>query len=55
MSTLVTTADVDAADRFDFIRELTATMWVPMEADPAAVAGQSGPLSGLVAGRQGVA
>ncbi|NMO57412.1 helix-turn-helix domain-containing protein [Actinoplanes sp. TBRC 11911] len=31
MSTLVTTADVDAADRFDFIRELTATMWVPME------------------------
>jgi AraC-like DNA-binding protein len=31
MSTLITTADVDAADRFDFIRELTATMWVPME------------------------
>jgi AraC-like DNA-binding protein len=31
MSTLVTTADVPAADRFDFIRELSATMWVPME------------------------
>jgi AraC-like DNA-binding protein len=31
MSTLVTTADIAAEDRFDFIRELTATMWVPME------------------------
>ena len=33
MGTLVTTADIPAADRFDFIRELTATMWVPMECD----------------------
>lgn len=31
MSTLVTTDDIPAADRFDFIRELTAMMWVPME------------------------
>jgi AraC-like DNA-binding protein len=31
MSTLVTTSDVPSADVFDFIRELTATMWVPME------------------------
>ena len=31
MGTLVTTTDIPAADRFDFIRELTATMWVPMD------------------------
>ena len=31
MSTFITTADTPAADRFDFIRDLTATIWVPME------------------------
>ncbi|HEX5204834.1 helix-turn-helix domain-containing protein [Paractinoplanes rhizophilus] len=33
MPTLVTTADVAPADRFDFIEELTATLWVPMECE----------------------
>jgi AraC-like DNA-binding protein len=31
MSTLVTTAEVSAGDQIDFIEDLTATMWVPME------------------------
>ena len=31
MSTLITTHEVPAADRLDFVRELTAATWVPME------------------------
>jgi hypothetical protein len=31
MSTLIRTDQVPAADRLDFIREMTATTWVPME------------------------
>ena len=31
MSTLIRTSQVPAADRMDFIRELTAATWVPME------------------------
>jgi AraC-like DNA-binding protein len=33
MSTLIRTDQVSAADRRDFIRDLTATTWVPMECD----------------------
>ena len=31
MSTLIRTDQVPAADRLDFVREMTATTWVPME------------------------
>ncbi|HEY7487243.1 MAG TPA: helix-turn-helix domain-containing protein [Streptosporangiaceae bacterium] len=31
MSTLIRTEEVSAADRLDFVREMTATTWVPME------------------------
>lgn len=34
MSTLIRTDQVPAADRLDFLRELTATTWVPMECCP---------------------
>jgi AraC-like DNA-binding protein len=31
MSTLIRTDDVSRADRLDFVREMSATMWVPMD------------------------
>ena len=31
MSTLIRTDQVSAADRIDFVREMTATTWVPMD------------------------
>ena len=31
MSTLIRTSQVPAADRLDFVREMTAATWVPME------------------------
>jgi len=31
MSTLIRTAEVPAADRLDFVREMAADTWVPME------------------------
>ena len=31
MSTLIRTDEVPAADRLEFVRQMTATTWVPME------------------------
>lgn len=31
MSTVIQTADVPAADRLDFVRDISATVWVPMD------------------------
>ena len=31
MSTLIRTDEVSAADRLDFVREMSATTWVPMD------------------------
>jgi AraC-binding-like domain len=38
MSTLISTDQVSAADRLDFVRQLTADTWVPMECRPGNMA-----------------
>ena len=44
MSTLIRTDEVALADRLDYVREITAATWVPMEcrAETAATAGYWG-------------
>jgi len=42
MSTLIRADEVPAADRLDFVRELTAATWVPMECRAEHAAGYWG-------------
>src|SRR5215469_2861991 len=42
MSELITTDHVSAADRIDFVRDLTAATWVPMECHSAMAADYKG-------------